>query len=887
MVKKITLIILSLLMVAIAATAVTLGLVFRNDTADSSQGTEQGGDSSSTGDTLGDGSNGGNTNGDGSNGGGNSGNGGSNSGGNSGGNGSGGNGGGTQPPQTHVCSFKLKTTVPAGCLNGGYSLYSCSCGKEEQRDKTKALGHDYKQTIHMATCQTDWSMTEECTRCNDAKTQTVEDSKVPCEYDWTDTLVATCTTDGSQSGTCKWCGGNQTRKVNALGHDHGAFVSNNDATCAKDGTETATCSRCPDTVTQDVEGSKLPHTFGLYIPNNDAACDHDETKTATCAKCGAKDSQDIPNTKLPHTWGDYYSDLNADCKNHGTMTANCENCSATNTLPDPNGQLGEHNYSWTVKTAATCMQLGEKEGKCKVCGDVTVKYDYANHSTDKVGAICSVCKLPVSYMTSFPIKNFSTFDYESNYGEIMVGFIVKQLNGKNKPLVCDIYIAQYDKNAMANGVFTLVAPYVTLSDVQVTNAWADPGTVVNGSLSASFNVRLKNVLTNNTDSYKFIIESLTFDESEPSFRGVCVFAQTAGGQDVEIFNANFDSRKGLVSGELTMRDWWLTDVLQVSQITGTAGLEYHYYSNGDYYEVIGYGTASGDIVVPAAHNGSPVKLINILDHNNGITSLVIPDSVTDMGIDAFFGCENLTSISIGSGMTRIRDKSFGSCTKLTSVSFGSNVTEIQQMAFLGCSALKRINFDGTKAQWNTIKKGTNWDKGTGNYLVVCTDGVLPDTDATGLIYQDNLSTGDSYIVNIGTAKGDVVIPSTHNGYPVTSVQWAFNGNLDLTSIVIPDSVTDVPADAFFGCSNLKSVTIGKGISCLTYHSFGDCGSLASVTISNSVTYIEERAFANAIALKEIKFGGTKAQWNAITKESDWDTNTGNYTVKCSDGTISK
>ncbi len=403
MVKKITLIILSVLMIAIAATAVTLGLVFRNDTADSSQGTEQGGDSSSTGDTLGDGSNGGNTNGDGSNGGNTNGDG-SNSGGNSGsnggatgGSGSGGNGGSTQPPQTHICSFKLKTTVAADCLNGGYSLYSCSCGKEEQRDKTKALGHDYKQTIHKATCQTDWSMTEECTRCNDTKTQTVEDSKVPCEYTWTDTVVATCTTDGSQSGTCKWCGGNQTRKVDALGHNHGAFVSNNDATCAADGTETAECLRCGNKSTRIIVGSKLPHSYGEYINNNNATCALEATETRTCAGCGDKDTRRISGTKLPHSYG-----------------------------------------NWITTAEATCKTEGERTKTCKNCGDkVSQTTGYGNHKLN--GNSCTVCGGVFDANTFFLNVNNSS-GQTAAFGTVTLEFTYLDSNGND--MSCEIYIVQ-------------------------------------------------------------------------------------------------------------------------------------------------------------------------------------------------------------------------------------------------------------------------------------------------------------------------------------------------------------------------------------------------------------------------------------------------------------
>ena len=51
--------------------------------------------------------------------------------------------------------------------------------------------------------------------------------------------------------------------------------------------------------------------------------------------------------------------------------------------------------------------------------------------------------------------------------------------------------------------------------------------------------------------------------------------------------------------------------------------------------------------------------------------------------------------------------------------------------------------------------------------------------------------------------------------------------------------------------------------------------------------IDEGAFRGCIGLTSINFGGTKAQWNAISKGSMWNSDTGNYTIYCTDGTISK
>ena len=60
----------------------------------------------------------------------------------------------------------------------------------------------------------------------------------------------------------------------------------------------------------------------------------------------------------------------------------------------------------------------------------------------------------------------------------------------------------------------------------------------------------------------------------------------------------------------------------------------------------------------------------------------------------------------------------------TRVTIGNSVTSIGDYAFYACYGLKSINFQGTKAQWDAISKGDDWDffAGIGSYTVYCSDG---------------------------------------------------------------------------------------------------------------------------------------------------------------------
>jgi hypothetical protein len=107
---------------------------------------------------------------------------------------------------------------------------------------------------------------------------------------------------------------------------------------------------------------------------------------------------------------------------------------------------------------------------------------------------------------------------------------------------------------------------------------------------------------------------------------------------------------------------------------------------------------------------------------SALSSIVIPDSVTSIGEKAFYRCYELTEITIPDKVTSIDASAFEDCTGLTSITVSAGVTSIGNTAFYGCNELESITFNGTKEQWKAISKGSNWNRGTGNFAIHCTNG---------------------------------------------------------------------------------------------------------------------------------------------------------------------
>ena len=194
-------------------------------------------------------------------------------------------------------------------------------------------------------------------------------------------------------------------------------------------------------------------------------------------------------------------------------------------------------------------------------------------------------------------------------------------------------------------------------------------------------------------------------------------------------------------------------------------------------------------------------------------------SVTSIGESAFLGCWGLTSITIPNSVTSIGEKAFDGCYGLTSITIGSSVTSIGNGAFNGCNGLKEVHINDLVA-WCNID--------------------FEDSDANPLYYAHNLYLNNELIT-------ELVIP---NG--VTSIKNnAFFGCSGLTSVTIPNSVTSIGENAFYGCSKLTSITIPNSVTSIESYAFFECYGLTSVTIGNSVTSIGEKAFSWCKGLESI------------------------------------
>lgn len=368
--------------------------------------------------------------------------------------------------------------------------------------------------------------------------------------------------------------------------------------------------------------------------------------------------------------------------------------------------------------------------------------------------------------------------------------------------------------------------------------------------------------------------------------------------------------------------------LGCDRIFESQGLRYEVLDSERCY-ITGMGDCTDkDLYIPEYIDGYRVVSIaaEAFNFNRKITSVYIPESVEFIAWEAFRRCENLEKVTLSEGLEEIYHEAFWDCESLTSIVIPGSVTEIGYMAFEFCEKLESVELnDGVEIIGSSAFNGC-----TSLSRIVIPDSVTSigsrafdrsnivsatiPLDAISHIPTDNLET---LIITSGTTIEDGTfldcnsLTSVEISYGLSAIgASAFKGCGNLASIVIPDSVTSIGDEAFCDCVSLASITIPSSVTSIGYSAFEDCSSLTSVVIPNGVTSIEKQSFVGCSSLTSvvipdsvivignyafswcegltsIKFEGTTAQWNSISKGKEWNAYSGNCIVYCIDGTVTK
>lgn len=212
---------------------------------------------------------------------------------------------------------------------------------------------------------------------------------------------------------------------------------------------------------------------------------------------------------------------------------------------------------------------------------------------------------------------------------------------------------------------------------------------------------------------------------------------------------------------------------------------------------------------------------NAFENCNKLKSVIIPNTITQIGICAFGDCTNLTSVVMPNSITSIGEYAFANCENLKSIFIPQSVTLINESAFLSCYSLTSIIVD---------KNNPIYDSRENCNAIIETKTNVLHTGCTNTAIPNSVTEIGNYAFFSRFELKSIVIPNS-----VTKISdYAFAHCNELTSIVIPDSVIEIGDNAFY---------------CAFYSSNGQ----TSIVVPDSVTKIGSMAFGG---IQNIVYNGS-------------------------------
>ncbi len=302
-------------------------------------------------------------------------------------------------------------------------------------------------------------------------------------------------------------------------------------------------------------------------------------------------------------------------------------------------------------------------------------------------------------------------------------------------------------------------------------------------------------------------------------------------------------------------------------------------------------TATNTLIVGCLSTIIPNSVTSIGDNAffgcHNLTSIAIPNSVTSIGMQAFRDCTSLIDVTIPNSVTRIGDLAFYNCSSLTSIIIPASVTSIGEWAFRDCSSLTTVKMGSASPvviETNTFSNRTNatlyvpygsktayeaadyWNEfkeikemETESAIIAFVDSNVKaicvanwDTNGDGeLSYEEAAA-----VTSLGSVfKGNTSIKTFNEMQFFTGLTTigdnAFYNCTGLTDITLPADVISIGNNAFYKCSGLTSVTIPSNVTRIGSYAFYHCASLTSITIPRGVTNISEYTFAKCNSLISI------------------------------------
>ena len=281
-------------------------------------------------------------------------------------------------------------------------------------------------------------------------------------------------------------------------------------------------------------------------------------------------------------------------------------------------------------------------------------------------------------------------------------------------------------------------------------------------------------------------------------------------------------------------------------------------------------TCSGAVTIPdgvtrIGENAFCAFLPDDKNFNHDLTAVTIPDSVKAIDQFAFYHCDKLESINLPAGLQEIGCWAFGVCSGLKEITIPANVKSIGVQAFLECSSLTKVTMlNGLSEIGGEAFKDCENLAEISIPESVSVFGGFAFTNTKWLQQkqaENPCVVVNGILINGSACTGAVTIPDGVRAIGDDAFSEFNAENPKLTSVVIPDSVTEIGKSAFGYCPNLESVELPAGLTVIEESTFTDCTSLRAIVIPDGVKRIECGAFMDCRDLESVEIPASVTEFD--------------------------
>ncbi len=297
--------------------------------------------------------------------------------------------------------------------------------------------------------------------------------------------------------------------------------------------------------------------------------------------------------------------------------------------------------------------------------------------------------------------------------------------------------------------------------------------------------------------------------------------------------------------------------------------QYDYTVSGDGCSIEGVqlwpDSPTASLSLPAQLDGFPVVKIGhqAFTRSSAITSVTLPDSVTEVTSTAFYGCTALESVDLGASVVSIGSFAFAECPRLASVTLSPALTSIGDYAFRSDASLTELTLPaaltsiGSKALSGTNIEALHLPALLSEIGMQALGGALKtlsvDADSSYFIMHDGLLCSRSLDRLVCAPAGAVGSVYTAPDALVSIDAGIFEGNTALTRVVLSENTASIGESAFKNCTALTSVDGAQGLASIGDEAFRGCTALTGDLFSGmtALKTIGCYAFSGCTGLDEI------------------------------------